>query len=334
VSTAASRTATVATVDVHLTPADLERALRTDVRRGLTATPKDLPPKWFYDHRGSELFDQITRLDEYYPTRTERAIIAERAPQIAAFGADTLVELGSGTSEKTRLLLDAMRVEGSLQRYVPFDVSEAFLREAADALAGQEPWLEVHAVVGDFEHHLGTIGEATTQASRRLVAFLGSTIGNLEPAARARFFADLHAALAPGDGLLLGTDLVKDTSRLIAAYDDAAGVTAEFNRNVLHVINRELDADLPVDRFTHLARWDAEHEWIEMRLRVEEDVQAHVGALDLDVCFTAGEQVRTEISAKFREAGIAAELDDQGFDLASWWTDPAGDFGLSLSVRR
>jgi L-histidine N-alpha-methyltransferase len=340
---------------VHLAPGDLEQALREDVRRGLTSSPKDLPPKWFYDHRGSVLFDEITRLPEYYPTRTERTILEERAAAVAAFGADTLIELGSGTSEKTRLLLDAMGAEGTLRRYCPFDVSEAFLREAAAELARQEPWLEVHAVVGDFEHHLGRIPGPSGRergagpsgrereagpsgrepgAGKRLVAFLGSTIGNLDPDARARFFTDLGAALAPGDGLLLGTDLVKDTGRLIAAYDDAAGVTAEFNRNVLHVINRELGADFDVDCFRHVARWDTEHEWIEMRLQAQGEQHVRVDGLDLEVQFADGEQMRTEISSKFREAGVRGELEAAGFGLASWWTDPAGDFAVSLSVRR
>jgi len=318
------------TVDVHLKPDDLEQALRDDVSRGLTSTPKDLPPKWFYDHRGSELFDEITRLPEYYPTRRERAIIDERADAIASFGASTLIELGSGTSEKTRILLDAMRQEGSLTRYCPFDVSESFLRQVAAELAEAEPWLQVHAVVGDFEHHLPQL----PSGGRRLVAFLGSTIGNLAPEARSRFFADLSGTLRPGDGLLLGTDLVKDPERLVAAYDDGAGVTAAFNKNVLAVIDRELDADFDADTFEHVARWDAHEEWIEMCLRSTVDQVVHLEGLDLSVSFLAGEELRTEVSAKFREQGVRAELAAAGFDLASWWTDGDGDFALSLSVRQ
>jgi L-histidine N-alpha-methyltransferase len=318
------------TVDVHLSAADLDQALRDDVRRGLTSTPKDLPPKWFYDHRGSQLFDEITRLPEYYPTRREREIIDEQAGTIAAFGATTVIELGSGTSEKTRILLEAMRREGSLLRYCPFDVSESFLRQAAAQLATAEPWLEVHAVVGDFEHHLGEL----PRGGRRLVAFLGSTIGNLAPAARARFLADLAATLVPGDGLLLGTDLVKDEGRLVAAYDDAAGVTAEFNKNVLTVIDRALGADFDPETFTHVACWDAQQEWIEMRLRSTVAQRVRVEDLDLSVAFAAGEEVRTEISAKFREDGVRAELAAVGLEMASWWTDAQGDFALSLSVRR
>ena len=285
------------TVDVHLEPDDTTRALEADVRAGLGATPKTLPPKWFYDDRGSELFDEITRLPEYYPTRTERSILVEHARDVAELTkADTLVELGSGTSEKTRLLLDALRHAGTLERFVPFDVSEQTLRDAAASVAREYDGVRVHAVVGDFEHHLGDLPDGGT----RLVAFLGSTIGNLAPAPRAQFLADLAATLAPGDALLLGTDLVKDVDRLVAAYDDAAGVTAAFNRNVLAVLDRELDADFDPDTFDHVAVWNADAEWIEMRLRSQRAQTVHVRALGLDVEFAAGEELRTEISAKFR----------------------------------
>lgn len=318
-------------VDVHLRPDDLDRALRTDVRAGLTASPKVLPPKWFYDHRGSELFDEITRLEEYYPTRREREIIDREATTIAAFGATTLVELGSGTSEKTRLLLDAMVADGRLRRYVPFDVSEAFLRESAATLARQYPELEVRAVVGDFERHLGALADLPADGPR-LVAFLGGTIGNLDPDQRSAFFAALRAALRPGDALLLGTDLVKDPARLVRAYDDDAGVTAEFDKNVLAVINASLHADFDLDAFEHVARWDPEAEWIEMRLRSRRAQTVTVADLDLVVTLAGGEEIRTEISAKFRRPKVEAELAAAGFGLASWWTDAAGDFALSLSV--
>jgi len=315
-------------VDVHLSGADLSAALAADVRRGLTAHPKQLPPKWFYDDRGSDLFDQITRLPEYYPTRAERSILDARAGEIAvATGADTLVELGSGTSAKTRLLLFALADAGTLERFVPFDVSEQTLRDAAAAVA-QEYGVVVHAVVGDFERHLAEV----PTGGRRLVAFLGGTIGNLEPAARARFLAAIADGLGPDDALLLGTDLVKDVARLEAAYDDAAGVTAEFNRNVLRVVNRELDADFVPERFEHVARFDEAEEWIEMRLRATEPMRAHVAALDLDVEFAAGEELRTEISAKFRRERVAAELAAAGLALSRWWTDPPGDFALSLAT--
>jgi len=321
---------TTPSIEVHLAPAELRAALRVDVAAGLTAVPKELPPKWFYDGRGSDLFDQITRLPEYYPTRCERSILAERAGEISRLsGADTLVELGSGTSEKTHLLLDALAGAGRLRRIVAFDVSEPTLRAAAATLAGEYPGAEVRAVVGDFERHLGTI----PGGGRRLVAFLGGTIGNLAPKPRERFLAELALLMAPGDSLLLGTDLVKDVRRLEAAYDDEAGVTAEFNRNVLHVLNRELGADFVPGRFDHVARYDAEEEWIEMWLRSTVDQQVTVADLGLTVDFRAGEAMRTEISAKFRRTGIEAELGDAGLALARWWTDADGDFAVSLSFK-
>jgi L-histidine N-alpha-methyltransferase len=317
-------------IDVRLTPEELNAALRRDVAAGLTSAPKELPPKWFYDERGCRLFDEITRLPEYYPTRSERSILEARAGEIADLsGADTLVELGSGTSEKTRLLLDAMAGGGRLRRIVAFDVSEPTLRSAAAVLAREYPEAEVRALVGDFEHHLGAI----PGGGRRLVAFLGGTIGNLAPKQRALFLSEVASLLAPGDGLLLGTDLVKDVARLEAAYDDAAGVTAEFNRNVLHVLNRELDADFVPERFTHVARFDPDEEWIEMWLRSTEPHPVSVADLDLTVDFHAGEAVRTEISAKFRRRGVEAELGDADLALARWWTDEAGDFALSLSFK-
>ena len=314
-------------VDVHLSGADLAAALAHDVRVGLTSTPKELPPKWFYDDRGSALFDEITRLPEYYPTRAERAILEARASEIATLTrADTLVELGSGTSEKTRLLLSALTEAGTLTRFVPFDVSEQTLRDASAAVA-HEYGIDVHAVVGDFEHHLDLI----PTGGRRIVAFLGGTIGNLPPAKRAGFLAQVGEGLGPDDALLLGTDLVKDVARLEAAYDDAAGVTAESNRNVLLVINRELDANFVPEAFEHVARFDPKHEWIEMLLRATKAMEVRVDALDLDLAFAAGEEMSTEISAKFRRAGVEHELAAARLTLAKWWTDPAGDFALSLS---
>ena len=318
------------TIDVHIEPADLVDALRSDAYRGLTSNPKELPPKWFYDDRGSQLFDEITRLAEYYPTRTERAILASHSDEIARLtAADTLVELGSGTSEKTRLLLDALRSAGTLARFVPFDVSETTLRDAAAAVGDEYPGVAVHAVAGDFERHLDRL----PGGGRRLIAFLGGTIGNLLPDARARFLAEIEAGLGGDDAFLLGTDLVKDTARLVAAYDDAAGITAEFNRNVLHVLNRELDADFDPSRFAHVARYDTDHEWVEMRLRSIGDQVVHVAELDLVVGFRDGEEMRTEVSAKFRRDGVERELATAGLRLTEWWTDPAGDFALSLSVR-
>jgi L-histidine N-alpha-methyltransferase len=303
-------------------------ALRADVRAGLTATPKTLPPKYFYDARGSELFDEITRLPEYYLTRAETAILEQRAGQIAGLArCESLVELGSGTSAKTRLLLRALRDGGTLREFVPFDVDPAVLTAATEALAEEYPGLRIEPFVGDFERDLGAI----PHRGRRMIAFIGSTIGNLEPQARSAFLEQVGAALRPGDTFLLGTDLVKDADRLQRAYDDAAGVTAEFNRNILLVVNRELGADFAVDEFQHVALWDPADEWIEMRLRSLRDQQVTIKDLDLTVPFAAGEEMRTEISAKFRRERIEAELAAAGMWMLQFWTDPGGDFGLTLA---
>ena len=305
-------------------------ALRDDVVTGLRRTPKTLPPKWFYDVVGSDLFDQITRLPEYYPTRAEAQILREQSAAIAAHsGADTLVELGSGTSEKTRMLLSALRDNGTLRRFVPFDVDAGVLESAGESLQQEYPELEIDAVCGDFEEHLAKI----PGGGRRLFVFLGSTIGNLTPRPRAEFLAALADVLEPGDALLLGTDLVKDADRLVRAYDDSAGVTARFNRNVLAVINRELGADFNLDAFSHVARWNVGEERIEMWLRTEFAQRVHIRALDLSVEFGAGEEMLTEVSCKFRPDAVAAELDAAGLRRTHWWTDSAGDFGLSLAVK-
>ena len=314
----------------HLAADSATQALRRDVYDGLTQTPKSLPPKWFYDSVGSDLFDQITRLPEYYPTRAEAEILRERSDEIAAAsGADTLVELGSGTSEKTRLLLSALRNSGSLRRFVPFDVDASVLQAASSAILDEYPGIEIDAVCGDFEEHLSKI----PRVGRRLVAFLGSTIGNLTPGPRADFLSALSGTLQPGDTLLLGTDLVKDTGRLVRAYDDSAGVTARFNRNVLAVVNRELDADFDLEAFEHVARWNAAEERIEMWLRAQTAQRVRVGTLDLTVDFASGEEMLTEVSCKFRPEGVVAELADAGLRCTHWWTDRAGDFGLSLSTK-
>ncbi|MGE2732144.1 L-histidine N(alpha)-methyltransferase [Mycolicibacterium vaccae] len=314
----------------HLAADAAAVALRRDVRDGLTATPKSLPPKWFYDEAGSDLFDQITRLPEYYPTRAEAQILRTHAGDIAAAcAADTLVELGSGTSEKTRILLDALRDTGSLRRFVPFDVDASILRSAAAAVGAEYPGIEIAAVCGDFEQHLGEI----PAQGRRLIAFLGSTIGNLTAGPRAAFLAAVADLMAPGDAFLLGTDLVKDTDRLVRAYDDSAGVTAQFNRNVLAVINRQLGADFDLDAFEHVARWNADQERIEMWLRSVRAQRVRIADLRLDVEFGAGEEVLTEVSCKFRQSGVDAELAAAGLRRTHWWTDPAGDFALSLSVK-
>jgi L-histidine N-alpha-methyltransferase len=305
-------------------------ALRRDVREGLARAPKTLPPKWFYDSVGSDLFDRITRLPEYYPTRAEAEILRARAADIAAAsGADTLVELGSGTSEKTRILLDALQEGGSLRRFIPFDVDASVLESAGAAIGAEYPGIEIDAVCGDFEEHLGKI----PHVGRRLVIFLGSTIGNLTTGPRAEFLAALSDNLESGDTLLLGTDLVKDVDRLVRAYDDSAGVTAQFNKNVLAVVNRELDADFDLAAFDHVARWNVDEERIEMWLRASTPQRVHVNELDLTVDFDAGEEMLTEVSCKFRADAVADELAAAGLRRTNWWTDPAGDFGLSLAVK-
>jgi L-histidine N-alpha-methyltransferase len=316
-------------IDVHLTPADARAALRADVLAGLTGTPKQLPPKYFYDARGSALFEEITTLPEYFPTRTEAALLHAHVAEIAALSrATTLVELGSGSSAKTRLLLDALA--GSVRCYVPQDVSVAALRGALDALAADYPLLELHGVVGDFTRHLDRLPRPADGG--RLVAFLGGTIGNLVPDERAPFLARLRAALRPGEQLLLGAALVTDARVLVAAYDDARGVTAEFNRNVLRVLNRELRADFDVAAFAHVALWDAEREWIEMRLRAARPMVVTVRDLGLVVEFAAGEELRTEVSAKFRPAGTAAELAAAGFAVQRTWVDALERFALTLAT--
>ncbi|MEU3900745.1 L-histidine N(alpha)-methyltransferase [Streptomyces sp. NPDC045251] len=308
-----------------------DAALRDDVLAGLSSAPKWLPPKWFYDARGSELFEKITALPEYYPTRAEREILVDRAGEIAAAtGARTLVELGSGSSEKTRVLLDALTERTGLRGYVPVDVSESALTQAGQALVAERPDLQVHALIADFTSGL-TLPETP---GPRLVAFLGGTIGNLLPEERAAFLTAVRKLLSPGDALLLGTDLVKDERVLVRAYDDAAGVTAAFNKNVLSVINRELAADFAPAAFEHVALWNAEREWIEMRLRSRTAQTVKVQALDLAVDFAAGEELRTEVSAKFRQDGVRAELAGAGLDLTHWWTDGEDRFALSLSVVR
>jgi L-histidine N-alpha-methyltransferase len=322
---------------VHVTPFRLTRtlpedatgaALRADVLAGLTGTPKSLPPKWFYDAHGSELFDRITELPEYYPTRAEREILLARSAEIAAAsGARTLVELGSGSSDKTRHLLRELT---ALHTYVPVDVSDSALRHAGEALTEEIPGLRVHALVADFTARL----ELPDTPGPRLVAFLGGTIGNLQPAERAEFFASVRGLLTPGDTFLLGTDLVKDERTLVRAYDDAAGVTAQFNKNVLTVVNRELGADFDPGAFAHVALWDPREEWIEMRLRSLRAQTVKVPALDLTVDFAEGEELRTEISAKFRKDGVRQELAAAGLELRQWWTDAEGRFALSLSGTR
>jgi L-histidine Nalpha-methyltransferase len=316
-------------IEVHLS-ADGRTRMAREVRLGLTAHPKELPPKYFYDERGSQLFERITELPEYYPTRAERAILAERAAEIVAAAGEpgTLVELGSGSAAKTRHLLSAMRDAGCLSTYVPVDISAEITHEAAEALVEEYPGLTVRGLVCDFEHDLERIPDG---GGGRLVAFLGGTIGNLHPDARRVFLGRLAALLEPGDHFLLGTDLVKERARLEAAYDDAAGVTAEFNKNVLLVLNRELGGDFDADGFEHVARYDAEAARMDIRLRSLVRQTVRLDGLDLTVRFAAGEEMRTEISAKFTRPRLEEIYREAGLRPSGWFTDPAGDYALSLA---
>jgi len=317
-------------VCVLLDPDWASGSLVEDVRRGLSQHPRTLPPKWLYDHRGSELFDNITRLPEYYPFSAERSILTEHAAEIvAASGATTLVELGSGTSEKTRLLLDAFTSSGQLTRFAPVDVSEQTLRDAADVIAHRYPGLEVAAVVGDFTLHLAHL----PKGGRRMVAFLGGTIGNLYLEERRAFLGALADLLEPGDSLLLGTDLVKSADRLIAAYNDDQGVTDEFIKNSLVVLNRELGADFDADAFSYVPFWDPHMERMDMRLRSETPQRVTIPGADLVLDLAAGEEIRVEISTKFRVSKIAAELEQAGFGVTRVWTDPACEFALTLATK-
>ncbi|HLB20758.1 MAG TPA: L-histidine N(alpha)-methyltransferase [Solirubrobacteraceae bacterium] len=315
-------------IDSHLDRTH-ERSLADDVLDGLTRPFKELPPKHFYDARGAELFDRICELPEYYPTRAERSILELNADELAALTvAAELVELGSGTASKTRVLLDALHGAGSLERYIPVDVTESMVRDCATELTGEYPGLRVHGVIGDFERHLDQVPPAV---GPRIVAFLGGTIGNFPPGSRRRVLRQISQLLGPRDFLLMGTDLVKDPQILQAAYDDTQGVTAEFNRNVLRVLNRELDADFEPEDFDHVALFDAEHEWIEMRLRARREHTTIVRDLDLPVHFEAGEEMRTEISAKFTADRLQGDLLAAGLELVRWFTDPDELFALTLS---
>jgi L-histidine N-alpha-methyltransferase len=322
-------TAERVTIDVHLPAGGGLDELAADTREGLSREFKELPPKYFYDERGSELFEQITELPEYYPTRTERSILESRgAAIIAAAGMPrTLVELGSGACSKTRCLLDAMRDAGCLELYVPVDISEEITRRAAGELAREYDGLEVHGVVCDFEHHL----EWLPRTDHRLIAFLGGTIGNFAPDERREFLSRVVATMGPHDRLLMGTDLVKDRGRLEAAYDDAQGVTAEFNKNVLHVLNRELDADFDVAAFEHRAFYDEEAERIDIRLRSLADQSVRLGHLGMDVEFGDGEEMRTELSCKFTRASLERTYAGAGLELTDWFTDAEDLFALSLA---
>jgi len=318
-------------IEVHL-DAEASATMARDVRRGLRTIPKEVSPKYFYDERGSQLFERITELDEYYPTRAEREILRERSAEIvAAAGEPTeLVELGSGSAAKTRHLLSAMRDAGCLETYVPIDISEEITQQTAELLVEEYPGLHVRGLVCDFEHHLERIHDA---GEKRLIAFLGGTIGNLYPYQRRSFMCRIAALMFPGDHFLLGTDLIKDPARLEAAYDDAEGVTAEFNKNVLEVLNRELGADFDLDAFDHVARYDRAEERMDIRLRSLADQRVRLDGIDLEVEFAAGEELRTEISSKFTRERLEEVYAHAGLELCGWFTDAAGDYALSLARR-
>jgi len=313
-----------------LDPRTHNYSLESDARSGLTATPKWLLPKYFYDDYGSDLFEEITRLPEYYPTRAERALLEAHGQDIIARAAATsLVELGSGSSEKSTLLLHPlMKAAGNDATYVPVEVSAGALEPAIDRLSRRYPKLGIHGVMADVDLHLADL----PAYGRRLVAFLGGTLGNYQPAERRAFLAALAGSLAPGDAALIGVDLVKDPQRLVLAYDDAAGVTAQFNLNILRVLNRELDADFDLSDFAHVAVWDAENRWIQMRLRALRSHSVLLRALDLKVTFEEGEEIRTEISTKFRRDDIEEDLTLAGLCPDGWWTD--SDYALVLARRR
>lgn len=304
-----------------------------DVREGLWQTPPSLPAKWFYDERGSRLFDEITRLPEYYPTRRETEILTEHSADIVKLtGATTMLELGSGTSTKTRLLLSAFTAEGRDLRFVPLDVSAEVLAESAEAIAADYPTVTVQPMVADFNEPFAALPGA---AGERLVLFLGGTIGNFDDDERAAFLSRIRAALAPGDHFLLGADLIKPPSRLIAAYDDSAGVTAEFNRNLIEVLRAELGATgLYADDFQHVARWNPVKHRVEMWLRARRDVSVHFAALDRDWKLPAGAEMRTEISVKFRLPELHGELSAHGLDVVEAWTDDDSEYSLTLTVAR
>ena len=317
-------------ISVVLDGQAVERALVADVRRGLGSHPRTLPPRWLYDDRGSELYDEITRLPEYYPFGAERAILDAHADEIAeASGATDLVELGSGTSEKTRLLLDAFTAAERLHGFTAVDVAEATLREAVAELTGRYPRTRVGAVVGDFTLHLAHL--PTT--GRRLVLFLGGTIGNLYREERGAFLGALADVLEPGDTFLLGTDLVKDADRLVAAYHDSAGTTAAFIRNALSSVNHQLGADFDPGEFSYVPLWDPHMERMDLRLRAETPQRVTIPGADLVLDLGAGEEIRIEISTKFRVDGITAELEAAGLGVDRVWTDPAGDYALTLARK-
>jgi len=315
------------TIDRHLDAARLDDEMAAEIRRSFRNRPIVLAPRWLYDDRGSELFDRITRLAEYYPTEAERTVLIARADEIAEVtGADTVVELGSGTSDKTRTLLDAFHRRGQLSTFVPLDVSEGTLQDAARMLASRYDGLAVHALVGDFNRHLRHLPRSAER--RRLVAFLGGTIGNFYVEERRAFLGALADQLRSDEWLLLGVDLVKPLDRIVDAYFDEATVTEQFIKNSLTVINRRFNADFDLDCFDYVPLWDARERRVDMRLRATTPQTVSLRDLDLEVELSAGEEIRVEISTKFDREDLTAELDDVGLVVERFWSDPSNDFGL------
>lgn len=303
--------------------------LEADLSAGLWSDPATLPPRWFYDERGSRLFDEITTLPEYYPTRAEHEILGRRSAEIVEItGARSLHELGAGTATKTRELLDALTAHGRPALYAPLDISKEVLLEAADRLRVDYPTITVEPAVADFHRLPALSGEP----GGRLLAFLGGTIGNFEEEERSRFLRMIHAALDPGDHMLLGADLVKEAGRLVAAYDDAAGVTARFNLNLVDVITSTTPVTgLQRDDLVHEAHWDESSSRIEMRLRAVRDIRADFAGIGRTWRLAKGEHLRTEISRKFDLDALHAELATHDLEPVAGWTDEAGDFSLTLA---
>ena len=316
-------------IDTYVDARARRESLAADVRRGLGTRPRSLPPKYFYDARGSQLFDEITRLPEYYLTRAEAGLLDEWAPALMrSLAPREIVELGSGFSSKTRRLLAARERDRPL-RYLPVDVDETTVAAAADQLVSDDPSLEVHAVIGDFERHLPYVPPAVGQ---RLVLFLGSTIGNLVPDARHALLGHVRALLGPRDRFLLGLDLVKDVQTLEAAYNDTAGVTAQFNRNILNVVNRSLAADFQPDAFRHHAWFNAAESRVEMHLVSDTAQTARVRDLGLVVDLEPGETIWTESCYKFTRPMVNTMLEAAGLTLDGWHTDAAERFALVVAT--
>jgi L-histidine N-alpha-methyltransferase len=321
------------TIEVHLDADGRRDRLAEELWRGLVAPPRSIQPKHLYDPAGCALYEQITELDEYYQARTEMQILSREVDGIMARHRPTeLVELGSGSSRKTRALLDALQRNGERYRYVPFDVSADALRDAAEGLSSAYPDLVIHAIAGDFEHHLQAVPPPAADAVR-MVAFLGGTIGNIGPDQRPGFLRDVVGLLGPDDVLLMGVDLDNDPERTRRAYDDAAGVTAEFNRNVLRVVNRELDADFTPEDFIHRAVWRDQERRVEMRLRAARPMRVRLGQPAAEIEIAEGEEILTEICCKFNEPFLRAVYAEVGLELIEWHTDPQTRFAVTLARR-